>query len=214
MSDVPLTDEPVAPLTPAKKAHHEVVQERARGLVDALGRILPPSGEFVCEIGSGHGHFLTAYAHARPERVCVGLDLVGERVARATKKRDRGRLGNLHFLRADARLFLKVLPEAARMSDLYILFPDPWPKLRHHKHRIIQPALLDVVAGRMAPGARLFFRTDYEPYFAEAKRTIAEHPRWTVTEEPWDFEYETVFQSRAEKYHSLVARVRGTVGPL
>lgn len=208
MSDGPLTGVPVAALTAAKSAHYERVKERGRELVETLGGILPASGEFVCEIGCGHGHFLAAYAQARPERVCLGLDIVSDRINRANKKRERARLQNLHFLRADARLFLEVLPPAARISDLYILFPDPWPKLRHHKHRIIQPALLEVVASRMGPSARLFFRTDYEPYYLEAKQTIAEHPRWRLADEPWDFEFETVFQSRAERYHSLVARVR------
>ena len=208
MSDGSLAGELAAPLTPLKTSYFERVQERGRQLVDTLERILPPSGEFVCEIGCGHGHFLTAYAQARPERVCIGVDLVRERIGRANKKRERAGLRHLHFIRADARLFLQVLPPAARISDLYILFPDPWPKLRHRKHRIIQPTLLEAIAPRMLPGARLFFRTDYEPYFTEARQTIAEHPLWRVSDEPWDFEYETVFQSRAERFHSLVARVK------
>jgi tRNA (guanine-N7-)-methyltransferase len=205
MNEMPLTKEELAA---AKSTHYERVRVRGQELVATIERILPPSREFVCEIGCGHGHFLTAYAQARPERVCVGLDLVSDRIARANKKRERARLGHLHFIRADARLFMEVLPPAARIADLYILFPDPWPKLRHHKHRIIQSELLEVAAGKMAPGARMFFRTDYEPYFADARETIAGHPRWRVVEEPWDFEFETVFQSRAEGFYSLVARVR------
>lgn len=208
MSDAPPVDEAAAKNRAAKAKHYVRMEERARELRAQLDAILPASGEVVGEIGCGHGHFLTAYAQAHPERVCIGLDIVSERIARANKKRERARLANLHFLRADARLFLEVLPPGARLTALYILFPDPWPKLRHHKHRIVQPALLEAVAGRMGEGGRLFFRTDYEPYFGEAHERIASHPRWELVEEGWPFEYETVFQSRAERYFSLVARVR------
>lgn len=196
------------PLLPRTVEHRARMAERRRGLAAELERILPPSGVFVFELGCGHGHFLDAYAAAHSERVCVGIDISSERIERALKKRDRGRRTNLHFLRAEARLFLEVLPTAARFSDVFVLFPDPWPKLRHHKHRIIQPDFLTALGARMEPAARLCFRTDFEPYFVSARETIGAHPRWRIVDETWPFEYETVFQSRAPRYHSLVARPR------
>ena len=80
------------------------------------------------EIGAGHGHFLTAYAAAHPERTCVGLDIIAERVERANRKKNRARLDNLHFLHASAEDFLASLPENVRFADVFVLFPDPWPK--------------------------------------------------------------------------------------
>lgn len=182
------------------------MDERRQELRSVLSRILSNQTEFVWELGCGHGHFLNAYAAAHPEKLCVGVDLVLERIERAEKKRDRAKLANLHFIRAEARLFLEMLPPAATFSDVFILFPDPWPKMRHHKHRIIQPELLEVVAARATPMCRLLFRTDYPPYFEDAAATIREHPRWRIVEEPWPFEFETVFQSRAPKFHSLIVR--------
>ena len=192
-----------------KESYLALLEERRRILRDELGAAFLTTSDFVCEIGCGHGHFLTAYAEANPSRVCVGLDLVGERIARAGRKRDRARLANLHFLRAEARLFLATLPPEARISTLFILFPDPWPKLRHHKHRIMQPDFLTTVAARATPGCRLYFRTDFEPYFVDAQATIRDHSDWQLVEEPWPFEYATVFQQRAESYRSLVGALRG-----
>jgi tRNA (guanine-N7-)-methyltransferase len=194
---------------PARTAEYLLLmQARRRELSDKLTQILPVNEPFVWEIGCGHGHFLTAFAHAHPTEQCVGIDLATERIERANRKRDRARLGNLHFLQAEARQFLEALPMGAVFSCIFILFPDPWPKLRHHKHRIMQPDFLGAVARHVAEGARLYFRTDYEPYFQDTQLLLRNHPDWSVTTEPWRFEHETVFQNRAPSFHSLVAKTR------
>lgn len=189
-------------------AYHALMAERTDDVSRRLAAIFSgdESQRFVWELGCGHGHFLNAYAAAHPEKVCVGIDIVGERIERALRKRDRAGLQNLHFIHAEARLFLGVLPRHVSIEQLFILFPDPWPKKRHHKHRIIQPSFLEAVAARCAPSARVHFRTDYQPYFEDARAVFVEHPRWEIADEPWPFEQETVFQARAESYYSLTAR--------
>lgn len=172
--------------------------------------LLAGSKPCTLEIGCGHGHFLTAYAKAHPERVCVGIDIMLDRVTRAERKRTRSELPNLHFIRAEAREFLSSLPETARIDTYLILFPDPWPKRRHHKNRIIQPDFLSTLARQAGEGARLCFRTDHVEYFRDAFQTITEHSDWKiVNESPWPFEFETVFQSRAPAFQSIVAHLRG-----
>jgi tRNA (guanine-N7-)-methyltransferase len=188
-----------------RDAFDALLEERRQQLREELRPVLAQASELVCEIGCGHGHFLTAYAAAHRHHVCVGLDLLGERIARARRKRDRAGLSNLHFLQADARLFLEVLPEVVRISSAFVLFPDPWPKLRHHKHRIVQAGFLDALAVRASPDCRLLFRTDHEPYYLEAKATIRRHPQWQLVDEAWPFDYETVFQQRAAAFASLAA---------
>jgi tRNA (guanine-N7-)-methyltransferase len=180
--------------------------ERRRALRQQLAALFPSPGTFVWELGCGHGHFLTAYAQAHPEKLCIGVDIVSERIERAQRKRERAKLANLAFVQAEARLFLEMLPAHARCSAAFILFPDPWPKLRHHKHRIMQPTFLTALAARSASECRLYFRTDFAPYFEDARQVVGQHPRWTPVEEPWPFEFATVFQSRAPAYQSLVAR--------
>ena len=181
---------------------------RIRGLRELLPSLLVGRDRITLEIGCGHGHFLTAYAKAHPDRFCLGIDLVTDRIERATRKRDRAKAANLAFLIAEAEEFLESLPAGVRLGELFILFPDPWPKRRHHKNRLLQANFLSSLARWCEPNARLCFRTDYRPYFAEASQMIAAHPRWSLSGEPWPFELATVFQERAPSYQSAVARLK------
>ena len=187
------------------QSYSDVVRQRRESLAAELQAIFPNPVGLVWEVGSGHGHFLTAYAGKHPEATCLGLDIIADRVARANRKRDRARLSNLHFLHTDARSFLETAPLHLSISRVLILFPDPWPKKRHHKHRIVQPEFLTLLRSRVSPDAELFFRTDDVAYFEHASRTVGDHPLWRLTSTPWPFEHETVFQQRAKTYHSLGA---------
>ena len=159
------------------------------------------------EIGSGHGHYLTAYAEAHPERFCIGIDLIGDRLDRSRRKSDRAGLKNIAWLHADVRLFLEALPAETRLAEIFLLFSDPWPKRRHWKNRVLQPEFLTALAARAGEGARFCFRTDHAPYFAQASEFIREHPEWRLApEEPWPFELATVFQLRADGHQSFIAR--------
>ena len=179
---------------------------RRESLRAEVARLLPARGRFVWEIGCGHGHFLTAYAAAHREEYCVGIDINLDRVRRATKKRDRAGLDRLQFVRAEARLFLEVLPPDAGFAAIYMLFPDPWPKKRHHKYRLLQAGFLHDVAQHAGPGTPLFFRTDHAPYFTEVELLLREHPDWrSIGDQPWPFELATVFQQKAPSFQSLVA---------
>jgi tRNA (guanine-N7-)-methyltransferase len=194
---------------PLRPEYAGLLSERRHTLRARLeGLMAPGEARFLWEVGCGHGHFLTAYAAAHPEKLCLGVDLASERIARAEKKRQRALLANLHFIRADARLFLEALPSTALISELFILFPDPWPKSRHHKHRVLQPRFLELVAAHTAPGCRLYFRTDHAPYFADAQAIVRASAQWELVAEPWPFEFETVFQRRARHHESLIARLR------
>lgn len=187
-----------------------LLDERRQELQRRLFPILEQDANFVWEVGCGHGHFLTAYAQAHPKQICVGVDMASERIERAERKRDRAKLPNLHFIRGEAMLFLQALPSAAKLTKVFVLFPDPWPKSRHHKHRILRADFLAAVAEIAAPRCQLHFRTDFLPYFADASATIHESPAWEIPSPaiPWPFEYATVFQNRAEQHDSFTAILR------
>jgi tRNA (guanine-N7-)-methyltransferase len=192
---------------PARTAHYQAVMaERRRDLAARFEQLFPTATEFVWEIGCGHGHFLTAYAEAHPDRLCIGIDIDTPRIARALRKSGRAKLPNLHFVQAEARLFLEMLPSHARPATIFVLFPDPWPKSRHQKHRLLQRDFLAALASKAAPDARLFFRTDHQPYFAEVVAAVAAPCGWVRVDAEWPFEFETVFQSRAEAFHSLTVQ--------
>lgn len=210
MSD-PQSDPPPTAEAPARSQHFLTkLDERRATLLRTLTPIIAVAKELVVEFGSGHGHFLVAYAQAHPTEACVGVDIDPNRVERANRKQVRAKAARLHFLQADAGLFLEVLPANVTFKEVFILFPDPWPKKRHHKHRLIQPAFLDKISSRATENTRIFFRTDHTPYFENARATFEQHPNWRLVDEPWAFEHETVFQSRAASFHSLVARPRET----
>jgi len=191
-----------------KEAHARVIADRRVALHREIEASLKDAALLTCEIGSGHGHFLTAYAAHHVDRTCVGVDIVDDRVARANRKRDRAQLPNLHFFHADARLFLETLPSRTMLRDVFILFPDPWPKKRHHKNRLLQAEFLDLLRAKTVETARLYFRTDHSSYFESARGVVEHHSGWQLSPSPWPFEHVTVFQSRAAHYFSFCAEWR------
>jgi tRNA (guanine-N7-)-methyltransferase len=197
-------------LRPTRLAEHSShISERRCDLRALLDKIIAPPISFVWEVGSGHGHFLAALAKAHPEKICVGVDIMSDRVARAKRKRERARLANLHFIRADAADFLAVMPEGARFSEIFVLFPDPWPKRRHHKNRVITPEFLSEVAAKSSRETDLYFRTDHEPYYLDVASFVRGHKDWKEQDvRILPLEEPTVFQKRSHSHFTLVARRR------
>jgi tRNA (guanine-N7-)-methyltransferase len=185
-------------------------ETRRAALRAELDAVLADRSQLTLEIGCGHGHFLTAFAAAHPAERCVGIDIIPDRLARAARKATRLGLTNVHWVLANAEDFLAELPDRVTLGPrIFILFPDPWPKRRHWKNRLIQPDFLSTLARRSEPGAQLAFRTDHDPYFEVAAAVIAGHPDWMPEPDQadaWPFEETTVFQARAPSYQSLVAR--------
>mgnify|MGYP001952835829 CR=1 FL=1 len=173
--------------------------------LDGLWREVPAT--LTLEIGCGHGHFLTAYAEAHAQEFCLGVDIIEDRLIRAERKARRAELTNVHFLRADAQMLIETLPETVCLDRIFVLFPDPWPKRKHHKNRLIQSDFLDLLAKKAALGAKLHFRTDYDPYYEKAREVVAAHASWELADATWPFECETVFQERAESHQSWSAEL-------
>ncbi len=185
--------------------YNAILDQRLSELREDIFPRLRGHSHLTLEIGSGHGHFLTAYAEAHPGEFCVGVDLIADRLKRAERKSDRAGSGNVLWVQAEAGLLVEALPADCLLSRIFVLFPDPWPKRRHWKNRLIQPSFLDVLAAKSRPGAQLFFRTDHREYFSYASEVIGAHPLWRVDETlPWPFELVTVFQQRADQYQSLI----------
>ncbi len=182
------------------------IADRRDQLRRDLAALMPVPRPVVWEIGSGHGHFLVRYATEHPGKFCLGVDIQIERIGRANKKRDHARLTNCHFVRAEAREFLHALPAGVAFAEVWVLFPDPWPKARHNKNRLLRPEFLEDLAARAGEGTPLFFRTDYTEYFREAEACVRASSTWHIdSAAPWPMELETVFQARAPAYHSFVA---------
>lgn len=181
--------------------------ERQDRLRTELADLLAGQWQITLEFGCGHGHYLAAYASEHPDEYCLGLDLISQRIRKANGKAERGNINNLHFVKAEAGEFLAALPETVTVARAFMLFPDPWPKKRHHKNRMVQPLFLSGLAERCEPLAPFHFRTDHPGYFDWAMTTIAAHPDWQI--EPtaqWPFEHRSYFQDLMEDWQSLIAK--------
>ncbi len=123
----------------------------------------PPRGETWLEIGFGGGEHLAAQARVRPEIGIIGCEPFANGVARLLGAIERDRLANIRIFTDDARLLLDALP-AASIDRCFVLFPDPWPKRRHHRRRLIAPAGLDALARVLSDGAELRLASDHRGY--------------------------------------------------
>ena len=119
------------------------------------------------EIGTGKGTFLTDQAKARPEVNFLGIEWANWFYRYAADRLRRNGCTNTRMVRAEASYFFREFVPDGSLSVLHVYFPDPWPKKRHHKRRLLQPPFLKTVERVLAPGARLQVVTDHQGYFEE-----------------------------------------------
>jgi tRNA (guanine-N7-)-methyltransferase len=126
------------------------------------------------EIGFGAGEHLVWQARANPDVGMIGAEPFLNGVAKLLSKIDAEPLANIRIHMGDARDVLSALPGAC-LGLVFVLFPDPWPKTRHHKRRFIQMEMLDQLARAMKPGAELRFASDDAPYVDWALERLMAH---------------------------------------
>jgi tRNA (guanine-N7-)-methyltransferase len=193
-------------VTPPKPEFLQTVATRKANLAALCGDLLAETAEITLEIGCGHGHFLAAYAGIHPQETCVGIDIIGGRLERASRKGRLGKLANFLVIKGEAWEFIEAMPSRVTLASIYILFPDPWPKRRHWKNRLVSTRFLARLAERTKPGAPLRFRTDDPSYDQWSREELAASPDWIgPLDDPWPFERETVFQQKASSYRSWTA---------
>lgn len=136
-----------------------------------LARLFGAATPVVFEIGFGNGDHLLARAVAEPDRGFLGAEVHRPGVGRLLLLAEKAGITNLRVIDRDAVEVLGgQLPDAS-LAEVVVYFPDPWHKKRHHKRRLIQPAFVDLVARKLAPGGVLRLATDWEPY-AEQMLTV------------------------------------------
>ena len=118
----------------------------------------------VLEIGFGNGETLLELARCHPERDYLGVDVYEPGIGRLLAAASDAGLANLRVLRGDAVEVLEASFAPASLTEILLLFPDPWPKKRHHKRRLVQSAFVELAAGRLEAGGILHLATDWESY--------------------------------------------------
>ncbi len=127
------------------------------------GAVFGRPGRLTLEIGFGMGDALVAMAAAHPERNFVGVDVYPPGIGGALMKIHARSLDNVRLVRADAVDLLLSL-ENASLNGVMVFFPDPWPKKRHHKRRLVQAPFVGLVCEKLAAGGKFELATDWEPY--------------------------------------------------
>jgi tRNA (guanine-N7-)-methyltransferase len=135
-----------------------------RGRID-LAELFGPGVPVVLEIGFGMGEATAEMAAADPDTGILATDVHTPGQGNLLRLAEERGLGNLRVANGDAFVLLRdMLAPGPALAGVRVFFPDPWPKTRHHKRRIIQPDFVELAASRMAPGAVLHCATDWEPY--------------------------------------------------
>ena len=137
-----------------------------------FGRTAP----LVLEIGSGTGESTALQAAAAPETDHLAVEVFEPGLARLLMRIDEAGLTNLRLLRGDAVDLLRECVPADTLSGIRIYFPDPWPKRRHHKRRLVQPDFVALAASRLAPGGTLHLATDWADYAVQMRSVCAGEP--------------------------------------
>jgi tRNA (guanine-N7-)-methyltransferase len=147
----------------------------AQGTLDRaalFGRVAP----LVVEIGFGMGAATAAIAAARPDVDFLGIEVHPPGVGALLQRIDDAGLGNVRVVQHDAVEVMQSMIAPASLAGVHVFFPDPWPKKRHNKRRLIQPEFVRLLASRLAAGATLHCATDWEPYAEQMLAVLAAEP--------------------------------------
>lgn len=167
-------------MSPAQQRAIDVLGPRY--LVPFSGRRIDAAALFgrtaplVLEIGCGMGETTATIAAAQPERDFLGIEVHGPGVGSLIARADAAGLANLRVIRHDAVEVVDTMIPERSLAGIHVYFPDPWPKARHHKRRLLKPPFVHELTLRLAPGGYLHAATDWGPYAEEMLETFSAEP--------------------------------------
>jgi tRNA (guanine-N7-)-methyltransferase len=188
---------------PAKNANSPNLIYELPSIVERLdlASLFPKRQPLEVELGSGDASFLVEYANRHPRRNFIGVERLLGRMRKLDRKGRRTGLTNLRGVRIECGYFLEWLLPPQAASALHVYFPDPWPKKKHLKHRLINERFPELARAALMPGGVIYLRTDDEDYFAQMARVFAGSSAFRLIETPPELaagltDFERDFQSR------------------
>lgn len=185
--------------------------------------LFPVTRPLEVELGSGDGSFLVDYARSNPETNFLGVERLLGRLRKIDRKGQRARLLNLKLIRVEAGYFLEYMLPPQCVCALHVYFPDPWPKRKHRKNRLINARFTELACQVLQPGGTVYLRTDDADYFTQMKSVFAANPRFHEVETPAPLlslptDFERDFQARGiatlrAAYQLAEAPVAALTGP-
>ena len=162
-------------ITEAQRAAKSLLQEIHGIPVESkkldLGAIFPTSQKMIMEIGFGMGEATAIMATQSPENAYLAVDLHPPGIGKLLSRIQELGITNIKVIEDDVHVVLPYMIENESLDGVHLYFPDPWPKSKHHKRRIVTPAFLELIASKLKPGGYFHLATDWFPY-AEAMQIV------------------------------------------
>jgi tRNA (guanine-N7-)-methyltransferase len=136
------------------------------------------------ELGCGDASFLVEYAWQNPEKNFIGVERLLGRISKLDKKGRRAGLTNLRGVRIESSYFLQYLLPPNSALALHIYFPDPWPKKKHRRHRLINEKFPALARAALAPDGKIYLRTDDKDYFQQMMEVFGADKKFQKIETP------------------------------
>jgi tRNA (guanine-N7-)-methyltransferase len=149
-----------------------------------LAVAFPTAQSLEVELGSGDGSFLLEYARLHPDRNFIGVERLLGRLKKLDRKGRRAGLVNLIGLRIESAYFLKHLLPSHSAEAVHVYFPDPWPKRKHRRYRLINEEFPALAQQALAAGGRVYLRTDDRDYFQQMESVFASATSFQRVETP------------------------------
>ena len=142
-----------------------------RSIVDSLDlvEVFQEPQPLEVELGCGDASFLVDYARRNPKVNFIGVERLLGRIAKLDRKGRRAGLANLRGVRIESSYFVQWLLPPHSVSALHVYFPDPWPKMRHRKNRLLNKQFPVLARNVLVPGGKIYLRTDDADYFGQMK---------------------------------------------
>ena len=172
-----------------------------------------PEAPWEVEIGFGKGRYLLRRSREDAGRRFLGLEVAGEYHGIFVDRARRHGLANWLAIRGDALYLACAVLPAGFASALHVYFPDPWPKIRHHKRRLFDPETVDLVFRLLRRGGRFSFATDFLDYGETVAEILSSYPalRFTRRDRPWDEGPRTNYEAKYEREGRPILRLEGVL---
>jgi tRNA (guanine-N7-)-methyltransferase len=140
------------------------------------------------ELGAGDGSFLVAWAAQHPGRNFLAVERLLGRLRKIEKKVRRAGLLHVRLMRIEAGYFLEYMVRPGSVSAIHIYFPDPWPKRKHWRNRLVNDVFTEVVGRALVADGAIYLRTDDAPYFAQMKQVFDRNAKFEAVATPPELE--------------------------
>ena len=187
--------------TKAESQNNLVVQLRSIVEPLKLAELFPKPQPLEVELGCGDASFLVEFARRNPERNFIGVERLLGRIQKLDRKGRRAGLANLRGVRIESSYFLQYLLPPHSAVALHVYFPDPWPKKKHRRHRLINEHFPALARAALVPAGVVYLRTDDADYFQQMTEVFAASPEFQKIETPPELaelttDFERDFNSR------------------